>query len=186
MKLNSGSPALNQGSTTGAPSTDQRGFTRDAVPDLGAFELDQAPPTVTINQKGSQSDGSSFAYVQYDVVFNEPVTGFDGSDVALSGTAGPTTAFVSGSGSTYTVTVSGMTSAGAVVANVLAGGARDVFDHNANLASTSSDNSVDVVSAPSTIAVTTTSNVVDADPLTITVAGLSACPRSMAWRRLAT
>ncbi|QEG40826.1 choice-of-anchor Q domain-containing protein [Roseimaritima ulvae] len=34
-----GSPAINAGTATAAPLTDQRGVTRDAVPDLGAFEV---------------------------------------------------------------------------------------------------------------------------------------------------
>jgi hypothetical protein len=33
-----GSPAIGQGDPTGAPTTDQRGFTRPAVPAIGAFE----------------------------------------------------------------------------------------------------------------------------------------------------
>ncbi|GAB4377245.1 MAG: hypothetical protein Kow00121_26120 [Elainellaceae cyanobacterium] len=37
--LISGSPAINTGTTTGAPKTDQRGVQRDAKPDGGAFEL---------------------------------------------------------------------------------------------------------------------------------------------------
>ncbi|QDV47458.1 Galactosyltransferase [Stieleria neptunia] len=34
-----GSPAINTGAASGAPVTDQRGVTRDAVPDIGAFEV---------------------------------------------------------------------------------------------------------------------------------------------------
>ncbi|WNM57809.1 DUF4347 domain-containing protein [Candidatus Nitrospira allomarina] len=36
--LQAGSPALNAGTTSGAPAVDQRGFTRDAAPDIGAYE----------------------------------------------------------------------------------------------------------------------------------------------------
>jgi len=36
--LQSGSPALNTGTATGVPTTDQRGLPRDATPDIGAFE----------------------------------------------------------------------------------------------------------------------------------------------------
>ncbi|MDT3778351.1 DUF4347 domain-containing protein [Nitrospira sp. MA-1] len=36
--LLAGSPALNAGTPTGAPAVDQRGFTRDAAPDIGAYE----------------------------------------------------------------------------------------------------------------------------------------------------
>jgi hypothetical protein len=36
--LLAGSPALNAGATSGAPAVDQRGLTRDAAPDIGAYE----------------------------------------------------------------------------------------------------------------------------------------------------
>ncbi|MEO8325262.1 MAG: DUF4347 domain-containing protein, partial [Nitrospirota bacterium] len=36
--LLAGSPALNAGTPTGAPAVDQRGLTRDALPDIGAYE----------------------------------------------------------------------------------------------------------------------------------------------------
>ncbi|MGE0473425.1 MAG: choice-of-anchor Q domain-containing protein, partial [Nitrospirales bacterium] len=36
--LLAGSPALNAGTTIGAPAVDQRGLTRDAAPDIGAYE----------------------------------------------------------------------------------------------------------------------------------------------------
>src|SRR5262249_47345156 len=76
-----------------------------------------------------------------DVVFSEPVTGFATGDVVLSGTAGATTAIVTGSGATYTVAVSGMTSDGTVVALIPAGVATDAAA-NPNTASTSADNTV--------------------------------------------
>lgn len=41
--LLAGSPALNAGTTSGAPAVDQRGITRDAVPDIGAFEYTASP-----------------------------------------------------------------------------------------------------------------------------------------------
>ena len=39
MALGNGSPAIDAGTTTDAPTTDQRGENRDASPDLGAYEL---------------------------------------------------------------------------------------------------------------------------------------------------
>jgi len=70
------------------------------------------------------------------------VTGFESTDVTLSGTAGASTKVVTGSGTTYNVAVSGMTMSGTVVANVNAGGAQDAAG-NFNAVSTSMDNSVD-------------------------------------------
>src|SRR4029079_17721154 len=68
-----------------------------------------AAPTVTINQAAGQGDPTATSPISYTVVFSESVTGFTGSDVAFTGsTAGGTlVAGVSGSGATYTVTVTG-------------------------------------------------------------------------------
>ena len=63
--------------------------------------------------------------------------------MVLSGTAGATTAVVTGSGTTYNVAVSGMTTSGTVVANVLADapGVTDAAG-NSNFAVDSTDNTV--------------------------------------------
>ncbi len=45
--LQAGSPAINAGTTTGAPTTDQRGVTRDSNPDIGAFEAEATLLTAT-------------------------------------------------------------------------------------------------------------------------------------------
>jgi serine protease AprX len=75
------------------------------------------------------------------VIFNEPVSDFATGDMTLSGTAGATTATVTGSGTTYNVAVSGMTGDGTVIATLLAGVAHDTAG-NDNTASTSTDNTV--------------------------------------------
>ena len=67
--------------------------------------------------------------------------GFTDTDVTLSGTAGATTAVVTGSGTTYSVAVSGMTGDGTVIASIPAGMATDTLG-NTNAASTSADNTV--------------------------------------------
>ena len=41
--LLAGSLAIDAGTTTGAPTIDQRGYTRDASPDVGAYEVDGSP-----------------------------------------------------------------------------------------------------------------------------------------------
>jgi hypothetical protein len=103
---------------------------------------------VTINQAAGQNDPTNSAPINFTVVFSETVTGFTDSDVNLSGTAHATTALVTGSGTTYNVAVSGMTSDGTVIASVPAGsnspstsGAQDAVG-NGNSASTSTDNTV--------------------------------------------
>src|SRR5439155_5661484 len=79
-------------------------------------------PTVTINQAASQADPTSTSPINFTAAFSEPVSGFTGTDVTLSGTAGGTkTATVSGGPSTYNVAVSGMSSSGTVLASIPAG-----------------------------------------------------------------
>jgi hypothetical protein len=103
--------------------------------------VDATAPTVTINQAGGQVDPTNSSPVNFTVVFSEPVSDFATGDVTLSGTAGASTAVVTGSGTTYNVAVSGMTSNGTVIATVAAGVAHDGVG-NANTASTSTDNTV--------------------------------------------
>ena len=70
------------------------------------------PPSVTVNQASIQADPTSSSPINFTVVFSESVTGFDGADVSLSGTAGGTIKTVAGSGATYNVAISGMTGSG--------------------------------------------------------------------------
>jgi hypothetical protein len=62
LGLQCGSPAINAGTSTGAPSTDITGFTRSGSPDIGAYEFDCSAFTtriyVTPNGSGK---GSSWA-----------------------------------------------------------------------------------------------------------------------------
>lgn len=104
---------------------------------------DITSPTVAIDQAAGQSDPTSTSPIDFTVVFSEAVTGFDPTDISFSGsTAGGTlSAVISGGPSTYTVSVSGMSSPGTVVASVIAGGATDLAGNN-NSASTSTDNTV--------------------------------------------
>ncbi|MCE7985031.1 MAG: hypothetical protein DYG89_27980 [Caldilinea sp. CFX5] len=102
---------------------------------------DCIPPNVTINQAAGQADPTSGSSINFAVSFSEPVSGFADSDVHLSGTAGATTAVVSGGPTNYNVAVSGMTSSGDVIAAIPAVAASDAAG-NGNTASTSTDNSV--------------------------------------------
>src|SRR5207244_3204497 len=104
------------------------------------YTIDRSAPSVTINQKLGQADPTNALPIEFTVVFSESVTGFTGSDVSLSGAAGAT-ATVTGSGTTYNVSVSGITADGTLVATVPVGGASDAAG-NTNAASTSADNSV--------------------------------------------
>ncbi|MDZ7926981.1 MAG: putative Ig domain-containing protein [Agrobacterium sp.] len=107
----------------------------------GSDHTVETKPTVTINQATAQADPTSRSPILFDVVFDKPIVGFTGADVQLSGTAGATSATVSGSGATYQVAVSGMTRAGTVTATIAAGSVATPAGL-INEASTSSDNSV--------------------------------------------
>lgn len=152
-----GGPAVYNVQVTGATSngnvqiTIVAGVAQDAagntslaptiVDNIVAF--DNVAPTVAIDQGGGQSDPTSTSPIVFDVVFSEAVTGFTGADIDFTGsTAGGTlNANVSGSGTTYTVSVTGMTTSGTVVAAVNASAAQDAAGNN-SAASTSTDNSV--------------------------------------------
>ena len=103
---------------------------------------DSIKPDVTIDQAVAQVDPTSASPVVFTAVFSEPVLGFTGSDVSLSGPAATgATASITGAGPTYTVSVSGMTQSGALVAIIAAGAVTDLSLNPSN-ASTSTDNSV--------------------------------------------
>jgi hypothetical protein len=115
------------------------------------LSIDKTPPEVTINQAGTQGDPTKASPVNFNVVFSEDVSDFATGDVSLSGTAGATTATVTGSGTTYNVAVSGMTGDGTVIASIAADVAHDGAA-NGNNASTSSDHSVVFDQTPPAIA----------------------------------
>src|SRR3989441_7247254 len=126
---------------------------------------DTTPPSVNINQAATQADPTSSAPINFTVVFSEPVSGFANSGVTITGTAGGAkTVTVSGSGSSYTAAVSGMTTSGTVVATIAAGVATDAAG-NGNTASTSTDNTV-TFNAPDTTPPSVTINqaATQADP----------------------
>ena len=107
------------------------------------------PPTVTINQATGQTDPSSGTSIVFTVQFSETVTGFTAADIAFTGSTatGTLVAAVSGTGPTYTVTVTGMTGSGTVVVSIPAAAATD-SEANPSAASTSTDNTVNWVTPP--------------------------------------
>ncbi|HEX3147588.1 MAG TPA: ELWxxDGT repeat protein [Gemmataceae bacterium] len=108
------------------------------------WTMDTTAPTVIINQAGDQFDPTNAAGIRFDVVFSEPVIGFDASKVAISGSVGGilTAAVAPGTGpNAYVVTVDGMTSSGTVVATIDADAVTDLAG-NGNAVATSTDNTV--------------------------------------------
>ncbi|MCC6458270.1 MAG: hypothetical protein IT328_25175 [Caldilineaceae bacterium] len=108
---------------------------------------DNTAPQVTINQAAGQADPTTGNTVHFTVVFDEPVVGFAGSDVSLGGTAGANnvvaTEIAPNNGTTFDIAVSGMSSAGTVIATIPADVANDAAG-NGNQASTSTDNTITV------------------------------------------
>lgn len=110
---------------------------------------------VTIEQAGGQSDPTTSGPIEFTVVFDEPVTGFTNGDITLSAsTAGGTlsasvTEIAPMDGTTYTVSVSGMTTGGDVIATIPAGAATLISDGvTTTAASTSGDNTVTFDAVP--------------------------------------
>jgi hypothetical protein len=127
---------------------DQLGNGNDASTSTdNTVTLDNVAPSVAINQATTQIDPTASLPVNFTVLFNEPVTGFDNNDISLAGsTANVTQASIniSGSGTTYTVAVGNIVSNGGFIqARILSGAAQDALG-NLSSASTSTDNRVTV------------------------------------------
>ncbi|NMB89260.1 MAG: sortase, partial [Chloroflexi bacterium] len=107
------------------------------------YTIEKTPPSVTIEQGSTQSDPTNTGPIIFDVTFSKVVTGFDNSDVDITGMAASPTIVVTGgsSGDTYTVSVSGMADGETVTASIPQGAAQDYLG-NYNTASTAADNSV--------------------------------------------
>src|SRR5207249_1054612 len=128
--------------------------TQDAdEPSDGATQVWVLPPTVTINQAAGQADPTSTAPITFTAVFSEAVSGFTGSDVVIGGTAGGTkTVDVTGGPSTYTVAVSGLTTAGTVIATLPLHGALPI-SNTAQDAAEPSDGATQVWVLPPTVTI---------------------------------
>ncbi len=97
---------------------------------------------MTVEQSSTQADPTNGSPIVFDVKFSEPVTGLEASDFVVGGTAGGTKSVsLSGSGATYTASVTGMTTTGTVVLSLPAGAATGPGGRD-SAASTSVDNSV--------------------------------------------
>ncbi|WP_137938024.1 DUF4347 domain-containing protein, partial [Chitinivorax sp. B] len=92
--------------------------------------VDNVAPTVTSSSSASAANASSATYT---VVFSESVTGVDLSDFTLTttGTAAGTLASISGSGTTYTITVNGISGSGTMAVD-LNGAGTSIIDANGN------------------------------------------------------
>jgi hypothetical protein len=167
LRLQLSSPAIDAGNNAAVPitvTTDLDGNERfediPTVPDtgngtppivdMGAYEAqDTIAPAVTVNQASTQADPTNSLPIYFVAVFSEPIstTTFTAGDVSLSGSTVPgatvtgVTQIAPNDGTTFQITIGGMTGSGTVVVSIPAGGVQDPAG-NGNLASTSSDNSV--------------------------------------------
>jgi hypothetical protein len=94
--LPSGSVAINHGTGTGASTTDQRGFIRDASPDVGAYEFGGTAPATLFVIKNVVGPGSPSN-------FTMTVTGAGASPASFPGQGTPGTMVTVASGQTYQV-----------------------------------------------------------------------------------
>ncbi len=103
------------------------------------YTIDKVQPTSTIAVAASQPNPAASGPISFTVTFSKPVVGFAaaGVDLSSSTATGAKVQSVSGSGTTWTVTVNGMSVNGNIVARILAGAAHDAAG-NATLASASS------------------------------------------------
>ena len=70
LALLPGSPAINAGAPLPGITTDQRGIARDAMPDIGAFELRPLTANIVVNDGSAQRS----LVKQLSVTFSEPAT----------------------------------------------------------------------------------------------------------------
>src|SRR5205823_521355 len=97
----------------------------------------------TINQATTQADPTNTSPIHFTVVFSEVVAGFTTSNIALSGSAGPTSETISvTNGATYDVAVIALSSNGTVTASITSGTVHDAAGNVLSTGSTSTDNTV--------------------------------------------
>jgi hypothetical protein len=115
-----------------------------------AWSSDVTAPSVTVNKEAGQADPTSATSILFTAVFSEAVVGFTSADVSFTGSTvgGTLAASITGTGPTYTITVTGMaTTNGNVVCSIPAGVCTDAIG-NLNTASTHTDNIVAWTGAP--------------------------------------
>ena len=108
---------------------------------------------MTVSKPSISPDPTNASPIHFTAIFSVPVTGFSASGVTLGGTAYPSSDTVTGSGTTYDVAVSGMTSSGTVSISLNAGAGHDSAG-NLSVPSTSTDNVVSFSTGSATISIT--------------------------------
>jgi CSLREA domain-containing protein len=120
------------------------------------FTVDKTAPTVTIAKASDQADPATgptaTTSIRFKAVFSEAVSGLIASDIDITGTAGATLATITEvapdypantqplNGTTYEVSVSGMTQSGSVIVQVKANAAQDAAGNNSAISGTATVN----------------------------------------------
>ncbi len=100
-----------------------------------AVTVDNVAPTAVVTQAAGQNDPTFGQPIIFNVVFSEPVTGFQASDISLSGsTANISSAqkVISGSGTTYNIAVSNILSSGLVRVSIVSGAVQDALGNSSS------------------------------------------------------
>jgi LPXTG-site transpeptidase (sortase) family protein len=137
---------------------------------------DNVAPGVTINQAVTQVDPTETIPILFTAIFSESIniSTFTDADIIFVGTVTGTLSVVitevaPNDGTTFEVSVSGMTASGTVIASISAGTVQDTVGNN-NTASTSTDNSVTYNPIYPTVSSTSlTSSYTNPGPNTFTV-----------------
>jgi len=151
MALLPGSPAINAGTSTGAPATDQRGVSRLGAVDIGAFESRGFTISATSGTPQSAIITSTFASPLLATVgssFGEPVAG---GVITFTAPASGPSAVLNGGVTTLNVGInaSGQASTSAT-ANATAGGPYDVTATGNGIASSAAFSLTNTKAATST------------------------------------
>lgn len=148
MAISSTSIAWDAGNDANCPSKDQRGTLRPQGThcDIGAYELDETAPSATVNQAEGQEDPTYASPINFTIVFNEPINvgTFAANDISLSDPNGVVTLteISPNDGTTFNASIAGLTGIGTISASIPENVVEDIAK-NLNIASTSSDNSVE-------------------------------------------
>lgn len=126
-------------------ATDAAGNASLASTASNAVVVDNVAPKVTVDQAPGQPDPATGFPIRFKVVFSEPVTGFTTDRLWFAGSTvsfANATKSISGSGTTYIVSISDITPAnGTLVLSLITGAALDLYGNPSNQ-STSVDNIV--------------------------------------------
>ena len=112
MAISINSSAINTGTNTGCPTTDQRGISRPQGDrcDIGAFELDDltAPSLISFTRQDPLTSPTSADSLTFRATFSEDMKNVGSGDFAVNGSTSATiTNLITVDASTYDITVSG-------------------------------------------------------------------------------